>query len=221
MPTQAKVLSVALLALGLQVGCAQAQAPQVAPQSAQKAGAPVAHVIHISVDALGSKYLSKFLQESPQDFSSFGRLISEGASTLNARTDFTHTVTLPNHTCMVTGRPVKTPADWQECAGHFWEWNSDFPSPDAAASLHATNPAGRYTYSTFDVAHDNRLSTALYSGKSKFKLYTVSYGPELGSDSASGRNKIDFSIIDNGIHEKALPSLKANHPAYRLGSAFS
>lgn len=197
----AKVLLLALFALVLQVVSASAQKP-------------VAHVIHISVDALGSKYLEKFLKESPTDFNNFGRLINEGAATLNARTDYTYTVTLPNHTCMVTGRPVKTPDDWQECAGHLWEWNGDFPSDKAAASLHATNPAKGYTASTFDVAHDNGLKTALYSGKSKFKVYTVSYGPTLGAEHANGRNKIDFSIIGSGIHAKALADLKANKPAY-------
>ena len=45
-------------------------------------------VIHISVDALGSKYLEQFLKEFPDDFSNFARLINEGASTLNARTDY-------------------------------------------------------------------------------------------------------------------------------------
>lgn len=115
---------------------------------------------------------------------------------------------------MVTGRPVKTPEAWQECSGHFWEWNSEFPDEKAPASLHALNATGSYTTSTFDVAHDNGLSTALYSGKSKFRVYTHSYGPSLGAEHARGRNKIDHSIIGGGIHSKALADLKANKPAY-------
>ncbi|RYF49413.1 MAG: hypothetical protein EOO39_45625 [Cytophagaceae bacterium] len=121
---------------------------------------------------------------------------------------------MPNHTCMVTGRPVKTPAEWAECEGHNWEWNSDFPSDKAPASLHATNPTGGYTASSFDVAHDGGLATALYSGKTKFKVFTYSYGPELGAENPRGRNKIDFSIIGSGIHDKALADLKLNKPAY-------
>lgn len=209
------LLSLALLTLGLQL--AHAQAPltpvtQVAPLPA--AAAPVAHVIQISVDAMGAKYLDKFLQESPQDFNNFGRLIKEGASTLNARADYTFTITLPNHTCMVTGRPVDTPPEWPEAQGHYWKWNGDFPSPDAPASLHAVNPAGGYTASSFDVAHDNGLSTALYSGKEKFHMFTYSFGPELGAENAHGRNKIDYSIIGSGIHDKALADIKLHKPAY-------
>jgi hypothetical protein len=206
-----KCLSVTAIALTLNAFHAQGQAQQNAPVQPSQ---PVPHVIHISVDALGSKYLEKFLQEAPEEFSNFGRLIKEGASTLNARTDYTHTNTLPNHTCMVTGRPVKTPAEWQECSGHFWEWNSDFPSDKAPASLHTINPTGGYTASTFDVAHDNGITTALYSGKSKFKLYSISYGPDFGAEHAKGRNKIDSVIISSGIHEKAFADLKEKKPAY-------
>jgi hypothetical protein len=204
-------LSAATVALALTTSPQQSQAQQKQPIRASQ---PVPHVIHISVDALGSKYLEKFLQEAPEEFNNFSRLIKEGSSTLNARTDFTHTNTLPNHTCMVTGRPVKTPAEWQECTGHFWEWNGDVPSPKAPASLHATNPTGGYTVSTFDVVHDNGLSTALYSGKSKFKLYSISYGPEFGAAHAKGRNKIDSVIIGSKIHDKAFPELKAKKPTY-------
>jgi hypothetical protein len=201
---RANVTMLALLALGLQTASAWAQQP-------------VAHVIQISVDAMGAKYLEKFLKESPAEFNNFGRLINEGAATLNARTDYTHTITLPNHTCMVTGRPVRTPADWKECEGHFWEWNGEFPSDKAPASLEATNKANGgngYTASVFDVAHDNGLKTAIYSGKTKFRVYTVSYGPELGAPNARGRNKIDFSFIGNDVHPKALADIKANKPAY-------
>lgn len=170
-------------------------------------------VIHISVDALGSKYLEQFLKESPDDFSNFARLINEGASTLNARTDYSHTNTLPNHTCMLTGRPVRTPADWQECTGHFWEWNGSFPSEKVAASIHANNSNG-YVTSSFDVAHDHGLSTAMYSGKSKFKVYSISYGPEHGAEHEKGRNKIDHSIVNWPIHAKAIEDMKANKPVY-------
>jgi hypothetical protein len=196
--------AVAILLVLLVVGCQNGTTVRAQEQL---------RVIHISVDALGSKYLEKFLQESPEDFSNFARLLKEGASTLNARTDYTHTNTLPNHTCMVTGRPVKTPADWQECTGHFWEWNGNFPSEKAPTSIHANNPSG-YVTSTFDVAHDNGLSTAMYSGKSKFKVYTISYGAEHGAENAKGRNKIDYSVVNWPIHAKAMEDMKTNKPVY-------
>jgi hypothetical protein len=211
----AKFLGMALLALGVQTAPVMAQeTPVTALKPLPQAQPQVTHVIHISVDALGAKYLEKFLKESPQEFNNFGRLISEGATTLNARTDYTRTITLPNHTSMVTGRPVHTPPEWPEAEGHFWLWNSEFPSTDAPASLHATNPTKGYTATTFDVAHDHGLSTALYSGKTKFRLFSVSFGSELGAENAKGRNKVDSAIIGSGIHAKALADLKAKHPAY-------
>ncbi len=207
--------TLALLSFALLTTTLERAYAQTAPRPQAATAAPVSHVIQISVDALGSKYLIPFLKESPQEFDVFARLISEGASTLNARTDTNFSVTLPNHTCMVTGRPVQTSALWPESVGHFWTWNSDFPGEQAPASLHATNPViGGYTASTFDVAHDNGLKTALYSGKTKFNLFTISYGPELGAPHPNGRGKIDFSVIGNGIHPKAFASLKQNKPAY-------
>lgn len=175
---------------------------------------PVQHVIQISVDALGAKYLAQYLKDSPADFNNFGRIIAEGASTLNARTDYTHTITLPNHTCMVTGRPVQTPENWPEAKGHYWEWNSEFPTPGAPASLHAQNPDHGYTSSTFDVVHDAGYSTALYSGKTKFRLYTVSFGPDFGAENVHGRNKIDSSVIGGQIQGRMLADLKTNRPVY-------
>ena len=174
------------------------------------------HVIHISVDALGGKYLSQFLQETPADFPNFARIIREGASTLNARTDYTHTNTLPNHTCMLTGRPVKTPEGWAECQGHFWEENSEFPGENVPTSLHATNTAGpgSYTASAFDVAHDAGLKTAIYAGKSKFRLYPASFGAEFGAPHVRGRNKIDSAVIANNVFAPALADLKITRPNY-------
>ncbi len=63
------------------------------------------YVIHISVDGLAPRCLETLLAEGKVP--TFARLQKEGAWTHNARTDFDYTITLPNHTCMVTGRPVK------------------------------------------------------------------------------------------------------------------
>lgn len=178
------------------------------------AAEPVPHVIHISVDALGAKFLSDYLNETPDEFPNFKRLLREGASTLNARTDFTHTNTLPNHTCMITARPVTTVPGDPAINGHEWTDNSD---PVPGKDLHSVSPDG-YTASVFDVVHDHGLSTALYSGKSKFSLYATSYGAqrsrpdEIGQD--NGRTKIDSAIITSGVHPKAMTDLKAKHPTY-------
>ncbi len=73
--------------------------------SAGFAGASAKYVIQISIDGLGSCYLAKMLDNN--EVPNFKRLKVEGASTLNARTDYDITVTLPNHTTMITARGVK------------------------------------------------------------------------------------------------------------------
>ena len=178
--------------------------------------APVAHVVQISVDAMGAKYLEKFLAEAPAEFPNFGRFVKEGATTFDARTDFTHTITLPNHTCMITGRPVKTPTNWPIAIGHGWTNNGNFPDPKIPPSLHATNMGGanQYTASTFDVAHDAGLKTALYSGKSKFALFITSYNEKFGTPNAHGKNKVDRALLTSPIGAPAIADMKTWAPNY-------
>ena len=103
----------------------------------------VDHVIHISVDGANASMLADLLAgDSRGEYANFARMIDEGASTLNARTDFTHTNTLPNHTSMVTGRPVAG------SAGHNWTsngtpeqcnaWLPKFASGEATGSFALT-----------------------------------------------------------------------------------
>ena len=57
----------------------------------------------------------------------FKRLQTEGAWTNNARTDYTHTITLPNHTSMLTGRPVSLPTGMPAMTQHGYTNNGDPP----------------------------------------------------------------------------------------------
>lgn len=219
-----KILSaLASLVLLATSACAQQAPPDLAPVAELvpivKKETPVSHVIQISVDALGAKYLDKFLTETPDEFPGFSRMRREGATTLNARTDYDYTVTLPNHTSMVTGRPVQTPTDWPVAKGHGWTSNGNFPAIGVPGSLHATNPDSRdgvaaYTSTTFDVVHDAGMTTAIYSGKSKFALFTVSFGAEFGAPNAHGRNKIDTAMIGKDTPDLFIASLKEKAPNY-------
>jgi hypothetical protein len=148
------------------------------------------YFIEISVDGLGSVYLQPMVAKN--ELPNFRRFQTEGAWTNNARNDDDVTITLPNHTTMMTGRSVKGPG------GHHYTKNTD---PSRGETLHNQKKHdGTYIASVFDVAHDHGLRTALMSGKSKFSLYRDSYDGEHGAVSTitpdHGRNKMDCFVYD-------------------------
>src|SRR4051794_19983414 len=69
----------------------------------------VRHVIAISVDGARGDFLKTFIETAPREFPNFTRLRALSASTFNARCDFSESITIPNHLCMLTGRPVRRP----------------------------------------------------------------------------------------------------------------
>ena len=153
----------------------------------------VDHVIAISVDGLAAGRLEQLMlldeQHDLGEFASFRRLRDEGSSTFNARTDFSSTYTLPNHTSMLTARPVDQPNGMPNTVHHNWTANTD-PSRDA--TLHLNQPHVDYVPSVFDVVHDHGLPTGLFTGKTKFSLFDVSY------NDANGSEDLDPSGGDNG-----------------------
>ena len=147
------------------------------------------YVILISCDGLRPDAVEKLGAEAmPNLF----RLIEEGASTQNARTDNTYTVTLPNHTSMVTGRPV------DGAAGHNWTGNG---TPGLGQMLHRNKKS--YLRSMFGVAHDHGMRTCLFSSKTKFILYDRSYDERTGKPDMvgedNGKDKIDTFVFDEDI----------------------
>ncbi|MEX0642337.1 MAG: alkaline phosphatase family protein [Pirellulales bacterium] len=175
------------------------------------------HVIHISVDGLNAQMLQDAIDAG--DAPTFKRLRDEGAWTNNSRTDFTHTVTLPNHTSMITSRPVLRPKGMKKTVYHNWTLND---VPQRNTTLHNNNPNVDYVGSTFDVAHDAGLSTALYTSKDKFVIYDQSYNETGGADNPHGRDKIDvYFFQDDGppnysatMNERFLTDLAARHFQY-------
>ncbi len=117
--------------------------------AASVSATPVDRVILISVDGLRADLLSDLLgNDINGDYANFQRLVDEGASTFNARTDYSHTVTLPNHTCMVTGRPVLQPVGQPNTVHHGYTSNTD---PGPTDTLHNVgNPNVPYIGSVFD-----------------------------------------------------------------------
>ncbi len=177
---------------------------------AAAAEGPAKYVIQISIDGLGPSYLEALLKAG--ELPTFKRLESEGAFTHNARTDFDYTITLPNHTCMVTGRCVTDRAAKPTAvSGHLWRINTD----PGSKTLHTNR--GDYVASTFDVAHDNGLRTGAFVSKSKFVLYDQSYNERTGAADTTGedngRDKLDVYLKDGNTQamtDQFIEQMKAN-----------
>ncbi|HRQ72685.1 MAG TPA: alkaline phosphatase family protein, partial [Phycisphaerales bacterium] len=150
-------------------------APNVAAQGERHADG-FDHVIVISVDGLRSDAM---LILTPRQAPALHRLMA-ASSTLNARTDPDYTITLPNHTAMLTGRPTSGER------GHAWTDNDD---PPEGETLHTRK--GEYVAGVFDVAAAHGVRTGLVANKSKFILYARSWGAHQGDEGTppSGDNE--------------------------------
>jgi hypothetical protein len=151
--------------------------------------------IVVSLDGMGAVYVQK--QLAAGKLPALAALARAGASTLNARADYDYTITLPNHTSMLTGRPVSEDSELPPDAYHGWTING---LVDFSTTIHNSgNPHLSYVYSAFDVAHDHGRSTCMYAGKVKFTLFSNSYGARYGAPDGvaedNGRNKIDHVVI--------------------------
>ncbi len=85
------------------------------PQVVQSSAAGQARVVAISLDGLNPRAIVRLGRAR---LPNLYRLFDEGAGTLNARTQVEQTVTLPNHTSMVTGRRIDAGR-----GGHGVTWN--------------------------------------------------------------------------------------------------
>lgn len=166
-------------------------APQtsILPRTAQDqtpddADNPIDHVIAISIDGLNPAAISKLGKSRTP---AFHRLMRDGSYTLNARTDREKTSTLPNHTTMLTGRPVSARRGGHGYTGNF----------DNGGTIHRA--AGHYVASVFDVVHDHGGSTAVFAAKTKFRIYKRTWNTHGARDregADDGRAKIDRFTID-------------------------
>ena len=158
-----------------------------------------ARVIVVSVDGMRPDAVTILGAER---LPNFYRLRAEGSFTDNARTDFHFTNTLPNHTSMITSRPVQGPC------GHGLTVNA------GNSNLHTQG----YKAGMFDVAHDHGLSTALFSTKSKFATFDGSYDAENGAPDLvgedNGRDKIDVFNFD--FRDESSVDLYLNQMASNL-----
>lgn len=146
------------------------------------------HVILISFDGLRPDAITRL---GPEEAPNFHKIIAEGASTLNARTDPDRTVTMPNHTCMLTGRGV---------LGEKGHGYTDNRSTDK--SIHENK--GSYVSGIFDVAKKHGLMTGFFVSKLKFQVFLNSYG-----ENAPHGSKIDVSHVSDQNDEETVNALLA------------
>ena len=170
--------------------------PDVADTSTPCTPPKITSVMLFIVDGLQAAGLASLIQVG--SLPNFARLAKEGAFTHNARCDFSHSITLPNMTSMMSGRPVSAVAGQSASVFHGYTANVD---PPAGATVHnAGNPALPYVPSIFDVAHDAGLRTGLYASKTKFVLFDTSWDAAHGAADLAGpdngTDKVDvFSIV--------------------------
>lgn len=147
-------------ALGLPLASEAAPAP-VTPRAEAPVAEPSARVLVISVDGLNPTALKRLGKARTP---AIHRLMREGAGTLNARSAVEMTVTLPNHTSMVTGRRIAA-AD----GGHGVTWNDDL------AQRTVQQAAGGPVASVFTAVDEAGGHSAVFAGKSKFALFQRSW----------------------------------------------
>ena len=157
-------------------------------------GGQAEYVITISVDGMGSSYMQQLVDQGL--LPNIKRLETQGATTLNARADQQVTVTLPNHTAMITSRPILGEA------GHNWVSNTD---PKAGQTIHSNKKS--YIASVFDVAHDAGLKTGMWATKTKFSLFRDSYDAQNGSTEGPGAAVHGAQKLDSFTYAKTSPAL--------------
>lgn len=160
----------AVLAGALLAGCGQVATSEVAPSEIDRSDvgqptavrtAPAARaVVAVSIDGLAPRAIGRLGRKGTPVLH---RLMDQGASTMNARTEVELTLTLPNHTGMMTSRRVDA-----RYGGHGITFNEDQGGT-------VQDRAGSEVESVFDVVHEAGASTALFAAKPKFDLLARSW----------------------------------------------
>src|SRR5690349_9475497 len=116
------------------------------------------------------------------------KFMRAGASTTNARTEREMTVTLPNHTGMVTGRRIEAAT-----GGHGVTWNDDRSTPSTVQAA-----AGHDVGSVFSAVDAAGGSTALFAAKTKFSLWQRSWPDAIDRTTINMNNSalVDQLIAD-------------------------
>ena len=158
----AVVMTATLPVLG-PVAPASAQLADPGPEPADE----IQQVVVISLDGLNPDALARLGETGTPELHG---IMERGASTLDARSAYELTVTLPNHTSMVTGRRIA-----RATGGHGVTWNDERLVP---RTVHVS--AGQRVESVFTSLDAAGLDSALFSTKAKFSLWQRSWPDALG-----------------------------------------
>jgi hypothetical protein len=153
---------------------------ELAPIPAESA---IDHVVVLDVEGLRSWAIRKVGATGAPNLA---RMMSEGASTLNARTTVERTTRLPNVMSMLTGRVVDV-AD----QGHGWTRNKD-------TGQTVREVAGKYVSSVYDLVHNLGGTTTFVSSRGQFAAVDRTWGQDGGVDKYlpdNGTDKIDDFTI--------------------------
>lgn len=192
-------LAVALL-LGPSAGPLMA-VPERGVPAASRVASPTTKVLVVTLDSLGSAAVRRL---GPERAPTLHRLMSEGASTLNARTTRELTLTLPNHTSIVTGRRVHA-----DHSGHGVWWNDDRRTPSTVQGA-----AGHSVASIFTVVDSDQRDPALFTSKKKLSLFKRSWPKGVARFVLRGSNPrlVRMARTDLVKHRRALTVLHLSLP---------
>lgn len=190
----------AVVSVGLALTAAFAPSPAPAYDALPAHEAPAARgisknqVLAISLDGFNVNVLRKIGRAGTPNLH---RLFRTSASTKNARTQIEMTVTLPNHTSQVTGRPIEIGN-----GGHGVTWNTHLPGRTIQS-----HGAGDIE-SIFTRVHDAGRSTALFATEKKFSLWKRSWSGAVNRS----------TIVQDGDH---AVTLAARRDLLRRNRAFT
>ena len=158
-------------------------------------------MLAISIDGLSVAAIQRLGRDGMPNLHLF---MDKGASTLNARTELEQTVTLPNHTGMVTGRRIEAAT-----GGHGVTWNDNRLRPPTVQAA-----AGHSVESVFSTVRDAGGTSALFASKTKFRLWSRSWPLSIQQTTiieANGR-LVDEAIADITTRQRDFRFLHLSLP---------
>lgn len=172
----------------------------------------IRRVVVLSVEGLAPRAINRFGEAGSP---AIHRMMDQGASTLNARTEYERTGLLANAVGMLTGRRVKP-----DRGGHGVGWDGQ---PDE--TVHAA--AGRYVSSAFDLVHNFGRRTAYLASDEQLGLVDTTWDEVNGGldpyGADDGRDKISQYVAAGGDWGvvTGLRDLLQNRPAALTVAHFS